>query len=177
MKPETRSALQRLGARLSEHKYVALILLVGLVLLLLPTSAGDKEREVQPDTEPAAGPDVESDERRLEEILSLIDGAGQVRVLLTLESDGERVLARESERSSDTRDGESRESSTNSALVVDLGGGQSGEVEIKYLYPRYRGAVVAAQGAGSAAVRTELLEAVKAATGLGGEAVKIVKMR
>lgn len=176
MKPETKEALSSFKSRLSGHKYVALVLLVGLVLLLLPTSVGGGESSPAPEPEPAAGPDVEYDERRLEEILSLIDGAGEVRVLLTLETDGERVLARESERSSDTRGGESSESSTNSALVVDLGGGQSGEVEIKYLYPRYRGAVVAARGAGSAAVRSELLEAVKAATGLGGEAVKIVKM-
>ncbi len=176
MKADLKNALDKIKLKLSEHKYVALILLVGLILLLLPTST-EKSTD-PPATQPeATAPDAADAERRLEEILSLIDGAGQVRVLLTLKSDGERVLARETEQSAETDGGGSRQECRDSALVVEKGSGQSGEVEVKYLYPEYRGAVVAAEGAGSATVRAELLEAVKAATGLGATDIKIVKMR
>ncbi len=174
MKADGKAA--QIKAKLAEHKYVAIVLLVGLILLLLPTSVNKPEEAPAPEPEEKE-PSTGEAERRLEEILSLIDGAGQVRVLLTLKSDGERVLARESERKTETGADGNREEDRDSALVVEKGSGQSGEVEVKYLYPEYRGAVIAAQGAGSATVRAELLEAVKAATGLGATDIKIVKMR
>lgn len=174
MSDETRERLKRVAGKLREHRYVALVLLLGLVLLLLPTGGGGEEQEDAPEPEPTgAGEDLEA---RLEEVLSLIDGAGQVRVLLTLDSDGEHVLARDTERENETRDGEQRNADSDSNLVVSKSGGGSEPVEVAYLYPRYRGAVVAAEGAGSAAVRLALLNAVKAATGLSADAIEIVKM-
>ncbi len=177
MRPETQKTLEKIKSKLFESRYVVLVLLVGLVLLLLPTSSGDRPSEDADGGETApTGLSVEDAERRLEDILSLIDGAGQVRVLLTLDSDGERVLARESQKSVDSRDGESSEETSDSALVVQKGSGQSGEVEVKYIYPRYRGAVVVARGAGSAAVREALTDAVSSATGLGPADITILKM-
>ncbi len=162
--------------KLKSLKYVLLVLLVGLALLLMP-SGEDRERESS-ETEPAPQADLGSDlEARLAQILSLIDGAGDVRVLLTYADDGERVLARDTESTVETRSGEARTESSEQNLVVQRSGGGSEPVEVTRRSPVFRGAVVAAQGAGNAAVRLELLEAVKAATGLTADAVKIVKMK
>lgn len=177
MKAETKETFKKLADTLRRNRYVALVLLAGLALMLIPT--GRDGGEEKPATAPAEDTKdgVSELEGRLEEMLSLIDGAGEVRVMLTLASDGERVLARDTEKTAESRNGEERLSSSDSAILVQRGSGQSGEVEVKYLYPEYRGAVIAAQGAGSAQVRTAILNAVKAATGLGGEAIEIVKMR
>ncbi len=178
MKDETKSVLRRLGEKLREYRYPALVLLLGLVLLLLPSG----EKEEDPAELPAAGSEKERDaprdelEARLEEILSMVEGAGQVRVLLSPETSGERVLARDDRGSMEEGGGETRREWERSAVIVS-GSGQEEAVESVYRYPVYRGAVIAAEGADSAAVRLALLNAVKAATGLTADAVEIVKLR
>lgn len=176
MKDETRSALRRLGEKLKEYKYVALVLLLGLVLLMLPTGAEREKPEETPMVSVSALPESDDLEGRLEEILSLIDGAGRVKVLLTMETDGEHVLAGDSRGSLEEGGGETRREWERSAVIIS-GSGQEEAVEVTYRYPVYRGAVIAAEGADSAGVRLALLNAVKAATGLTAEAVEIVKLR
>lgn len=171
MDKNVKERLSKLTEALKERKYLLLLLLAGLVILLLPT--GSEKTEAEPAEIVETERSEESLEARLEEILSQIDGAGKVRVLLTMVDDGERVLARDTRS---TGDPEGKSESESSAVTVSEGSGKTGEVEVSYRYPVYRGAVVCAEGAGSAAVRLELLEAVKAATGLGSEAIKIVKM-
>lgn len=171
MDKEVKNAKEILFAKLREYKYVLLVLALGLLLLLLPTGGGEKETEPDPEP-PTEEPEEEALERRLEEILSLVDGAGEVRVLLTFTDDGERVLARDSQSSTEA----DRSQESDSTVTVSKGGGATQEVEVSYRYPLYRGAVIAAEGADSASVRLELLEAVRAATGLSADAIKIVKM-
>lgn len=173
MDKETKGLKEKVISKLREYRYVLLVLLAGLVLLLLPTGGG--EGETEPETDVPA-PTQEPLEERLESILSLIDGAGEVRVLLTLTDDGERVLAGDSRSSTETTGQGGRSEEQDSTVTVSKGGGVTGEVEVSYRYPSYRGAVIAAQGADSAAVRLELMEAVRAATGLSADAIKIVKM-
>ncbi len=177
---EGKKALGAITEKLKGAKYPLIVLLAGLVLLLLPTGkSGDGASP--PDSGEAAqtvaaqtGTDLEAE---LEEMLSLVDGAGEVRILLAPSSDGERVLARDYASSGETGDSETRSESTETAVIVQRSGGGSETVEVSYVYPRWRGAVVAAQGADDPRVKLELLEAVKAATGLSGDAIKIVKMK
>lgn len=171
MDKEVKNGKERLFAKLREYKYVLLVLALGLALLLLPTGGGKKDDVPEADA-PAEAPEEEPLEERLEKILSLVDGAGEVRVLLTLTDDGQRVLARDSQSSAQG----DRSQTSDSTVTVSRGGGVTQEVEVSYRYPLYRGAVVAAEGADSASVRLELLEAVRAATGLTADAIKIVKM-
>lgn len=175
-----KKVLGAITEKLKGAKYPLIVLLVGLVLLLIPTGMRDRDGGKDADGAVAdkaadsAGGDLEAE---LEEILSLIDGAGKVRVLLTPVTDGERVLARDRVTSGESRDGQTRSEESDSAVTVQRSGGGSETVEVSYIYPSYRGAVVAAQGADNASVRLELLEAVKAATGLGGDDIRIVKMK
>lgn len=172
MDKNVKERLARLAEALKAKKALLLLLLAGLVILMLPTGGGGKE-QAQPEAsgERTGAPD--GLEARLEELLSQIDGAGRVRVLLTLRDDGERVLARDTRS---TQEAGGRTESESSAVTVSGGSGRTEEVEVSYRYPVYLGAVVCAEGAGSAQIRLELTEAVKAATGLGAEAIKIVKM-
>ena len=173
MESEVKDRVGGFLKKLGQYKYVMLVLALGVVLLLIPAGGGTEESEEAP-SEPVAAARGDGElEARLEEILSLIDGAGEVRVLLTRSSDGESVLAADSERTdSSGSDGRSQES--RDAVIVSKGSGANDTVEVKYLYPEFRGA---AQGADSARVSLDLLDAVTAATGLPGDCVKIVKMK
>lgn len=155
---------QRINALLGKYKYPVLILLVGIGLMLLPSGK----------TEPAAlpsesAPAVESLEARLETLLTQIDGAGQVRVLLTEERGREYLFQTDSDIRTDSR-------SDDTVLVEDGSDAESGLIR-QTLEPKYRGAVVLCQGADSPGVKLAIVEAVRCVTGLGADAISVLKMK
>lgn len=121
--------MERLTRVLTRNRYVLLVLALGLLLLLLPRSAG---REAAPaassaapragvgDPMEASGIPLDTESERLEALLESIRGVGEVKVLL---SKG--------------------------------------------------GAAVVCAGAGSAAVRLKVTEAVAAYTGLGSDRIAV----
>lgn len=169
-KDVTRLLLPLRGA-LWKYRYVLLVVLVGAVLLLLPTGGG---ASAQPDGT-AAGAALDYDpselETRLEAVLSRVEGAGEVEVVLTVRSGPRQVLAedRTQEREGDRESGES--------TTVLLSRGSAGEetVAVEQRSPQFRGALVVCSGGDDPAVRLTLTQAVSAVTGLGADRISICK--
>ena len=169
-KDVTRLLLPLRGA-LWKYRYVLLVVLVGAVLLLLPTGGGAR---AQPDGT-AAGVALDYDpselEARLEAVLSRVEGAGEVEVVLTVRSGPRQVLAedRTQEREGDRESGES--------TTVLLSRGSAGEetVAVEQRSPQFRGALVVCSGGDDPAVRLTLTQAVSAVTGLGADRISICK--
>ena len=109
--------------------------------------------------------DLEAFEERLERTLSQIEGAGEARVLLTLDGGSRQVLARNQER-----DGEG---GSNTVVTVGKGSGQQEAVPIQTVAPEFRGALVVCPGGGNAQVRLKMIEAVSALTGLGSDRISV----
>ena len=114
-------------------------------------------------------------ETEMADILGVMSGVGQVRVMLTMESEGEQQLAQDTELSyrGDTTAPEdySRRSET---VLVDDGSGETAVV-IQTMYPTYRGALVVCQGGGQPEVRLAVTEAVAALTGLSADRITVAK--
>ena len=80
---------EKLRLWLKEYRYVILVLFLGIVLMLLPQSNEREERDTEaPVAETVAAVSLQE---QLEQILTMVQGAGKVRVLLT-EAAGERVV-------------------------------------------------------------------------------------
>ncbi len=174
---EKRAYLASLWHSITRYKFALLAAAAGLLLLLWP-SAG---QEQTPDTQQAQicalpAEDTAAVEEKLSALLSLIEGAGEVRVMLTLRSGGEWVYADEKKLSTD-QDGDAgrTESQTQYVVLRDNAGGER-LVPVCQASPQYRGALVVSRGAGNATVRLSLVEAVKAVTGLPSERITVVKM-
>ena len=97
------------AAFLQKYRYPALILVIGLVLLALPskkqkaTAPAEQSQTARTETLPAVQTDYcARTERSLAQILSQIDGAGQVRVMLTLASGPQTVYQTDSEEQTQT---------------------------------------------------------------------------
>ena len=155
-----------------KYKYVALVALAGAVLLLWPEGGGSSGPAA------ASGSGQQTLEERdveteMEDILSKISGVGQVQVMLTADSDGQRQLARNQEESWEDSDGSSG-SRSSETVVVDDGQGEA-PVVTRTWYPTYRGALVVCQGGDQAAVRLAVTEAVMALTGLPADCVTVAK--
>lgn len=151
-----------------KYQYVLLVALVGAVLLLLPSG---EEREVQP-AAPETGQlfSLEEFERRLEQVLSQIEGAGEVHAVLTLKSGSRQVLAQTVER-------DSAGGSTYAPVTVGRGSGSQEVVPLQTLAPEFQGALVVCEGGGDPGVRLSVLQAVSALTGLGADKISICKSK
>lgn len=147
------------------YKHVLLVVFVGVVLLLIP--AGKTEGRERVSTKAEQCFDLEETEHKLERALSQIDGAGEVTVVLTLKEGSRQVLARDTQ----TTEKEQR----SQTVVLSAGSGTEQAVPLQSIYPKYQGALVVCDGGGDARVKLELLEAVKALTGLGAEKISVCK--
>ena len=153
---------------LDRYKYVLIVIAVGIVLLLWPTGERSTGTDSTADVREAF--DLEALEEKLSRTLSMVEGAGEVTVTLTVKSGMEQVLASDRATSVSER-GSSVEEET---VLVNTGSGQ-GTVLLTQKYPTFQGALVVCQGGDSAEVRLLLTQAVSALTGLGTDRITVCK--
>lgn len=139
-----------------KFRYVLLVLLAGIVLMMLPDGSTETAAPV---AEPLPQETLESG---LERILSRIEGAGEVAVMLT-EAGGEEIFYQTDGEGADT------------VVITDASRNEQGLVRTRNP-PTYRGAIVVCKGADSAAVRLAVAEAVANVTGLGMDKIAVLKM-
>lgn len=156
---------QKIRELFKKYRSVALVILLGIFLLLLPESSTGEESEIQ---KPDALTQLTLQEE-LSRLLSSVSGAGEVEVLLT-QAEGEKTLYQEEERVT------ANETSRDTVLVTGSDRGQSGLI-CQVNPPVYQGAVVLCQGADSPQVKLAMVEAVKAATGLTADRISVLKMK
>lgn len=153
-----------------KYKYVALVILAGLALLLWP------DRQEPPRQAPSA-PALSAEElqKDMEEVLGKIAGVGQVQVLLTVEADGERQLAQNTELrySGDAASPEKYERTSEIGMKDGINGDEP--MIIRTLYPTYRGALIVCQGGDRADVKLAVTAAVTSLTGLSSDRVTVAK--
>lgn len=135
------------------------VLAVGCLLLLLPTGVTIEPEQVANVEEDFV---LEQFERRLEQAIACIHGAGETRVVLSLNSGSRQILAQDRQQ----------DSSGSSLETVTVGGSaERAVVPIQTVAPEFRGALVVCQGAENAQVRLEVTKAVCVLTGLGTDCV------
>ena len=152
------------------YKYAALVVLIGAGLLLWP-SGKDGTEKTSRQTETAEIRDIQTE---MEAILGTMSGVGQVKVMLTVDSDGERQLAQDTELSYSGSAAAPEDYSRRSETVLTDGEGD-GTVVTRTLYPTYRGALVVCQGGDRADVRLTVTEAVASLTGLSADRITVAK--
>lgn len=154
-----------------KYKYAALILAIGIALMLLPNNS-NKSKNTQSNTISA---EMNTDHTRSElaDILSKVEGAGRVEVMLTVSRGSETVFQ------TNTDQGNSEQSADVKSDTVVLTDSNRNEYGlIKRVDPvQYMGAIVLCQGADSSSVRLAIIEAVSKTTGLGADRICVLKMK
>ena len=151
-----------------KYRFVVLILLIGLALMLIPFGKKNKdETTVQQVT--STQPDILTE---LTQILSKIDGAGEVSVMLSVRTGVSTVFQTDKSVTS----GENGSSKNDTVIITDENRDQSGLIQ-HIIYPEYRGAIVVCQGADNVQVRLNIMEAVSRITGLGMDKISVLKMK
>ena len=160
---------------LKKYKYILIVLAAGIIILIMPWGDGGQSESLITQELKIPEFSLEEQEKRLEEALSQMDGAGQVRVMLTLKSDIEQKIAYDEDTNLKTEaDGFYETDSKIEVVSLQNGSGKQSPITVKYIYPCYQGALVVTQSA-SPEVKLQLVNAVAALTGLTTDKITVVK--
>ncbi|MGF7399507.1 stage III sporulation protein AG [Thermoanaerobacterium thermosaccharolyticum] len=165
---------------------IGLIILIGASIFLKPKPT-NKDSDKQMVVKQVTNDDYASQlELELKNILSKIHGAGNVDVLVTLDSDEEIVAATDTVQSETTTNekdsnGGTRttiQSETNNKIVTSqTTSGENQPMILKKVMPEIRGVVVVADGAKDSNVQYELMTSVETALGIPAYKVKVVSSK
>lgn len=123
-------------------------------------------------------------EERLEEILSTISGVGKVKVLIKY-SESSTVVAMYNETISESTTKESdgdggskdvKETENKKEIVYTDEDGSNKPITEKIVMPVIEGAIITAQGAGDANVKSSIVSAVEAITGIAVHKIQVFEM-
>lgn len=165
---------KKILAGLKKYKYAALILLLGIALMLLPFGKKDEVPEAEVQEESLSDEAyAQALEQRLQDMLSQVNGAGQVRVMLTLQT-GSRT-----EYQTDTQltDSGTQSQEERKTVILSEGSAYDKAAVSAVQYPRFQGALILCQGADQSTVRLDLVNAVAALTGLSSGQITVIKMK
>jgi stage III sporulation protein AG len=165
---------------------IGLIILIGASIFLKPKPT-NKDSDKQMVVKQVTNDDYASQlELELKNILSKIHGAGNVDVLVTLDSDEEVVAAMDTVQSETTTNEKDSnggirttiQSETNNKIVTSqTTSGENQPMILKKVMPEIRGVVVVADGAKDSNVQYELMTSVETALGIPAYKVKVVSSK
>lgn len=150
----------------AKYRYVILVLLVGLVLMLLPSKQSNTEVTQVMESKTETKQDIREE---LTDILSQIEGVGEVKVMLTVASGEETVYQSDTEISNTTNRIET-------VIITDENRKEIGLIQ-KVNPPKYMGAIIVCKGGANVAVKLAVVEAVSRVTGLGADQISVLKMK
>lgn len=172
-----------------------IILLAGIliVVIALPSSNGksqknetDKvEKTVQKQNDSQIASYVEEQEKRLEEILSRVQGVGDVEVMITLKSSKELIVEKDTPATSSTTKEEDAEggtrttsdkTTTEATVYEQDNNGSSTPYVVKELEPEIEGVIVIAKGGDDPVVAKNISDAILALFHVEAHKIKIMRM-
>ncbi len=123
-------------------------------------------------------------EQKLEEILSKMEGVGNVSVLITYSQSNEIVpMYNENSKTSYTQEEDSAggtrkvdETDSSKEIIYTEENGVNVPVTQKIVNPVIEGAIITAIGANNATVKTNIIQAVEAVTGLATHKIQVFEM-
>lgn len=181
---EAKNNLNKLLDKIKQDKKIVIILILAVVgSLLLALSeiipdTGEEEKEII-----TGENDVYLNEYRtaleenLESIIGEIAGAGECRVMITLDCSVEKVYAQNISSQGESLEGKSNQSSTSEYVIVKSGTNEDGGLLISVIEPKIRGVAVVCEGGGSYVIKTAITDTVTALFSIEGNKVSVAKMK
>ena len=154
---------------------ILLALMLGILLLTVGRSFSGLEGNAAspPQTIVKTETADRETERRMAEILSKVEGAGEVDVMLTFRQTEEKTIAHNETRE---ENGETLRTEQTAILLED-GDGATEPLILTETSPVVEGVVIAAQGADSPAVAAALNQAAQALLDVPAHKVAVLKMK
>lgn len=181
---------------------MAIMALLGILLMVIAIpvkkTETQKDQTVAPENQSAASGTQETGEEenaggyageleeRLESLLASMEGVGNVKVMVTLDSSREQVVEKDIPSTMDTtketdstggsRDVINSRQEETTVYVTDSAGNKTPYVS-KIREPSIEGVTVVAQGGGNAVIQKNITEVIQALFGIEAHKIKVVKMK
>lgn len=166
--------------KIKKEKKLYIIVAVGIlgILLialseLLPADKTKSENQEQQTAFASANNYEAGVEKRLEEIIANIAGAGKVKVMVTINSSPETIYAKNEKEKTKT-DEKSSEYSYDGSYVVD---NNDNGVVLKTSEPEIRGVIVVCDGGDKPAVKKDITDAVSSVLSIKSNNISVLKMK
>ena len=140
--------------------------------------------KIDENTKEVSGKEDDTEEK-IENILSKIDGVGKVKVLITYSStsmviplyneDSEESLTEENDKEGGTR--KITENRRKKDILYKESSGEKIPITQSVISPKMEGAIITAEGAANAQVKSNIIQAVEAATGLSTHKIQVFEMK
>lgn len=142
--------------------YLAVLLSLG-IFLMLSSNINKSEVSVK------ATFSEEKLSKSLEDILSKVEGAGDVKVLINYNQSGEKIIAYETES-------KNKEEEINEKNQVVYDGNKTPFVLKEYM-PTIEGVIIVAQGGNNEYVKNQLISGTVALLGIDSHKIEVLKMK
>lgn len=122
---------------------------------------------------------------QLEEILSKIQGVGEVKVFVNYSESSEVIaMYNETTKTSNTEESDTsggnrkiQETDSQKDIIYQEENGEKIPITQKVVQPKVEGAIITAKGANNAEIKTNIIQAVEAVTGLATHKIQVFEMR
>lgn len=153
--------------KIKNKKTLIIILIIGIVLLLIPTTPNTKKEIPSPSGQINSQEYLEQLEDDLTEILEQVEGAGKVSVFLTAKSYGKISVAKNNKENQT-----GSEHTSESSIVMS---GNESPVILEEYYPTIGGAVIVSEGAESEQIKQNLKRAAATALQIGINRIEVLE--
>lgn len=113
-------------------------------------------------------------EKELKEIISKIDGVGEVSLMLTLDGTTEYVYAEDVDTQTDENSSSKSDKYKNEVIIVDSDGNETALVK-KIIEPKIKGVVIVCTGGGNLEVKERVIKAVSSALNISTNNICVEK--
>jgi len=167
---------------LENEKYRKIVIFAGIagIALIFISSfvPSGKKTETAKTTQEITAQEYETQlENNLTEIISQIQGAGNAKVMITLEQTEENVYATEDKKSGQTAKDGSEESSEKTYLLVKNDDGSESALALTQIQPVVKGVVVVCDGGGDPEIQQNIINAVTTALHVTSVRVCVLKAK
>lgn len=156
---------------------VALILMLFIIILLF--NLGDKSSTSASSTTSTSSyistlEYCERLEKKLEAVISQIDGAGDVKVMVTVEGSPELIYVSDTDTKTSTTTNGTTNTTTSSPIIVGGSGNSSGLIKTEKL-PNVKGVIVVSGGAGEIGTKLNILNAIATLLDISTDKITVLK--
>ncbi len=113
-------------------------------------------------------------EKELKEIISRIDGVGEVNLMVTLDGTTEYVYAEDVDTQTDEKSDSKSDKYKNQVIIVDSDGNETALIK-KIIEPQVKGVVIVCSGGGNTEIKERVIKAVSSALNISTNNICVEK--
>ena len=113
-------------------------------------------------------------EKKLEKVLSQVKGAGQVKVMISLEGSPELVYAMDSDSKVSSTNSGSTTTSSSTPIIIQRNG-KSGPLILTEKLPNVKGVIIVSSGANDVSIKIDILNSVSTLLDISTDKINVLK--